>query len=149
VAEEVKESFLRPHRFLSWVRLLVAGTRSIRDPKSLGLYGEDLACRELERRGYCIVGRRIRSRLGEIDIVAWDGPVLVFVEVKTRRGSRFGSPLEAVDWRKQRKIITLAQSYMVRKRFQDVPVRFDVVSVELDTGGKPHLEVIQGAFEEH
>lgn len=145
----MRESFLRPHRFIGWIRHRVAGWRFLRDPKRLGLYGEDIACRELERRGYRVVERRARSRLGEIDIVAWDGPFLVFVEVKTRRGNRFGSPLEAVDWRKQRKIITLAQSYMVRKKLQDVPVRFDIVSVELDSDRKPRVEIIQGAFEEH
>ena len=51
-----------------------------------GKIGEDLACRELERRGYAILARRYRSRVGEIDIVASDGPTLVFVEVKTRDG---------------------------------------------------------------
>ena len=133
---------------MGWFRHLVALSRSRRDPKDLGLYGEDLACRELERQGYRLVERRARSRLGEIDIVAWNGPVLVFVEVKTRRGNRFGSPIEAVGWRKQRKIITLARSYMIRRRLQGVPVRFDIVGVELDSGRKPRIELIRGAVQE-
>ena len=62
----------------------------------LGRHGEELACRELRRRGYAIVARRYRTRHGEIDIVAMDEGVLVFVEVKTRSDRRFGSPLAAV-----------------------------------------------------
>jgi putative endonuclease len=148
VAEEVKGNLLRPYRIVDWLRHVVVGRRAIRDPKSLGRYGEDLASRELGRRGYRIIERRVRSRRGEIDIVAWDGPVLAFIEVKARRGNRFGSPLAAVDGRKQRKIIMLARSYMARKRLQGVPVRFDIVGVELDSGGKPHVELTRGAFQE-
>ena len=59
--------------------------------QSLGKRGEDLACEELERRGYAIVDRRFRTRCGELDIVARDGDVLVFVEVKARSGSSFGT----------------------------------------------------------
>jgi putative endonuclease len=118
------------------------------EPQNLGRYGEDLACRELKRRGYRIIERRARCRLGEIDIVAWDGPVLVFIEVKARRGDRFGSPFEAVDWRKQKKIIKLAQMYTARRRLHSVEVRFDIVGVELDSYRKPRVELIQGAFED-
>jgi putative endonuclease len=155
VAEEVKPSFFRTHRdlpvverALHWVRDLIVGGRSGRDLRNLGLYGEDIACRELERQGYRLIERRARSRLGEIDIVAWDGPVLVFAEVKTRRGARLGGPLEAVDWRKQKKIIALAQLYMVRRRLEGVMVRFDVVGVELGSDLKPRVKLIKGAFEE-
>ena len=87
-------------------------------------------------------------RAGEIDAVAWDGPVLVFVEVKTRRGERYGSPGEAVDPRKQRKLFTLARAYMARKRLGQAPVRFDVVAVEAWGDRKPRITVLQGAFEE-
>jgi putative endonuclease len=66
--------------------------------------GEDLACEELERRGYAIVARRYRARGGELDIVARDGPVLQLVEVKTRTGRRFGDAPEAVTIVKQRRL---------------------------------------------
>ena len=74
----------------------------------LGKNGEDLACRELERRGYAILARRYRTRAGEIDIVARDGPTIVFVEVKARDGRAFGEgadlvrPPRLLDFRHQR-----------------------------------------------
>src|SRR5215207_8078309 len=67
--------------------------------QSLGKRGEDLACAELEKRGYVILDRRFRTRCGELDIVARDGTVLVFIEVKARSGSNFGTPFESVTWK--------------------------------------------------
>jgi putative endonuclease len=113
---------------------------------ALGKSGEDLACRELERRGYAIVARRFRVRSGELDIVARDGGVLVFVEVKTRAGRRFGSAAEAVTAAKQRRIALLAHEYLLRHRMSDCPCRFDVVSVHVDAG-TPAVEIIRNAFD--
>jgi putative endonuclease len=113
---------------------------------SLGKSGEDLACQELARRGYAIIARRFRVRRGELDIVARDGAVLVFVEVKTRAGRRFGEAAEAVTFTKQRRITRLAHEYLLRHHLSDCPCRFDVVSVHLDAGA-PVVEVIQGAFD--
>ena len=113
---------------------------------ALGKSGEDLACRELERRGYAIVARRFRVRSGELDIVARDGGVLVFVEVKTRAGRRFGSAAEAVTAAKQRRIARLAHEYLLRHRMSDCPCRFDVVSVQIDAG-TPAVEIIRNAFD--
>lgn len=116
------------------------------DTRRVARLGEYLAGRELERRGYRIVARRTRSRLGEVDLIAWDGSVLVFVEVKTRRGNRYGTPAEAVDRRKQRKLVTLAKAYLARRRWRAVAVRFDVVAVELLEGRRPHVELFRSAF---
>jgi putative endonuclease len=113
---------------------------------ALGKSGEDLACRELERRGYAIVARRFRIRSGELDIVARDGAVLVFVEVKTRSGRRFGEAAEAVTFTKQRRIAQLAREYLLRHRMSDCPCRFDVVSVRVGSGS-PDVEIIQNAFD--
>jgi putative endonuclease len=113
---------------------------------TLGKSGEDLACRELERRGYAIVARRFRVRSGELDIVARDGAVMVFVEVKTRAGRRFGTAAEAVTAAKQRRIALLAQEYLLRHRMSDCPCRFDVVSVHVDAG-TPAVEIIRNAFD--
>jgi putative endonuclease len=113
---------------------------------TLGKSGEDLACRELERRGYVIVARRFRVRSGELDIVARDGAVLVFVEVKTRVGCRFGSAAEAVTALKQRRIARLAHEYLLRHRLSDCPCRFDVVSVHVEAGA-PAVEIIRNAFD--
>jgi putative endonuclease len=113
---------------------------------ALGQSGEDLACRELTRRGYAILARRFRVRSGELDIVARDGAVLVFVEVKTRAGRRFGAAAEAVTFTKQRRIARLANEYLLRHRMPDCPCRFDVVSVQVGDG-TPDVEIIQNAFE--
>ncbi|HXH24483.1 MAG TPA: YraN family protein [Vicinamibacterales bacterium] len=112
----------------------------------LGRSGEDLACRELQRRGYSILDRRYRTRFGEIDIVARDGDVTVFVEVKTRTGDDFGGAAAGVTGWKQRRIAQMAADYLVRHGLHDRPCRFDVVAVDL-AGGRPRVEVYQDAFE--
>ena len=112
----------------------------------LGKTGEDLACRELERRGYEILARRWRQRGGEIDIVARDGLTIVFVEVKAREGRSFGAAAEAVaDW-KQRRIVQLGLAYITRHRLFDCPCRFDVVSIQIDDD-KPTVTIFQNAFD--
>jgi len=111
----------------------------------LGKTGEDLACRELERRGYAIVARRHRCRRGELDIVARDGPTLVFVEVKARDGHAFGGAADAVTWQKQRRIVRLAYEYVMQHHLNDSPCRFDVVSIQFDDE-RPVIEVFQNAF---
>ena len=116
---------------------------------ALGKLGEDLACRELERRGYAILARRYRRRGGEIDIIARDGATIVFVEVKAREGRAFGAAAEAVTGLKQRKIVQLAFDYLMRQRLTNRPCRFDVVSVHFDAGeaGAPAIELFQNAFD--
>jgi putative endonuclease len=111
-----------------------------------GKTGEDLACAELERRGYAIVARRYRLRGGELDIVARDGPTLVFVEVKARIGHEFGEAAEAVTALKRRRIAQLALQYVARSRSYDCPCRFDVVTIHLDAG-RPVIEVFRNAFD--
>ena len=113
---------------------------------ALGKTGEDLACRELERRGYAIVARRYRQRGGELDIIARDGPTLVFVEVKAREGRAFGDAAEAITPRKQRRIAQLAMDYVARQHLPACPCRFDVVSIHFEAG-KPVIEIFQGAFD--
>ena len=112
---------------------------------AFGKTGEDLACGELERRGYAIIARRHRSRGGELDIIARDGPTLVFVEVKAREGHAFGNAAEAVTWQKQQRVVRLASEYMMRHHLSDSPCRFDVVSIQFDDG-RPVIEVFQNAF---
>jgi putative endonuclease len=113
---------------------------------SLGKTGEDLACQELERRGYAIVARRYRRRGGELDIIARDGKTMVFVEVKARKGRAFGEASEAVTAHKRLKITQLALDYLMRHRLTDCPCRFDVVSIHFDAG-VPAIEVFQNAFD--
>ena len=119
------------------------------DKDELGLWGEELAVRELRRRDYRILERRWSCRLGEIDTVALDGEVLVFVEVKTRRREHLFSPIEAVDWKKQRKLLQLADAYLSRHpRLADRGARFDFVGVTAEPGAKPVVELVRDAFEE-
>jgi putative endonuclease len=107
--------------------------------------GEALAALVLRLKGYRIEARNWRCPLGEIDIVAWDGDTLVFVEVKARTGSTAGAPEDAVDPRKQARIVQLAQAFLARRRGTTPPCRFDVVAVE--TGRMiPRLRHLRAAF---
>ena len=117
------------------------------DRITLGKTGEDYACRELERRGYEILARRFRTRLGEIDIVAREAETLVFIEVKARRSTRFGEPVEAVGWRKQQTIARIAAEYVLRHGIGNATCRFDVVSIVFGEGLRPRLEILRGAFD--
>ena len=112
----------------------------------LGRQGEDLACRELRRRGYAILARRFRTRHGEIDIVARDGDVLVFVEVKARTSRGFGGALGAVTPRKRRQVMAMAQRYMARVGWAPRPCRFDVVAVQAGDGEEPDVKLVRNAF---
>jgi len=111
----------------------------------VGVRGEEIAARYLERRGYRIVERRYRCRAGEIDLVAQEAGEMVFVEVKTRRGDTCGSPLEAVTRRKQNRLILLARIYLAHRRLCDVPCRFDVVGIRVDANGTD-VQLVQNAF---
>lgn len=111
-----------------------------------GKLGEDVATRELARQGYSILARRYRTRFGEIDIVAQDGPTLVFVEVKARRSDACGSAAESVTTWKQRRIAAMALDYLARTGRTDAPCRFDVIAI--DNAGSPSARVqhIKDAF---
>ena len=111
--------------------------------RQLGSTYEEIAAKYLERNGYRILERNFRCRIGEIDLIAMDGNVLVFVEVKYRKNGNFGNPAEAVTPAKQRTICRVAGYYrMVKKIPEYLPCRFDVVAI---LGEK--IEVIRHAFE--
>lgn len=115
--------------------------------QQLGLDGEQCAVDALVARGYVMLARRYRTRLGELDIVARDGDTLVFVEVKARRGGAFGQPGDAVDWRKRRRLVRLAQAFLAEARLYQVPVRFDVVGIVWRRGEAPEVQVFRSAFD--
>ena len=104
--------------------------------QNLGRLGERLAAAKLEERGYRILEYNFRSRYGEIDLVAEDGQDLVFVEVKTRRGTARGRPEEAVNDRKARKLQEVAFSYLDLHELVDCSWRIDVVAVQFSSTGK-------------
>ncbi len=115
-------------------------------PAATGRRGEDLAHRFLQSRGYRVVARNYRppSGRGEIDLVAWDGPVLAFVEVKTRASEEFGAPDRAVDGDKERFLDRAARDYARRAGIPAAQVRFDIVNVVMSD--PPRLELISDAF---
>ncbi|MEK9151760.1 MAG: YraN family protein [Patescibacteria group bacterium] len=99
------------------------------DRAALGLLGERAAEHHLRKLGWRILGRRVRTRSGEIDLVAMDGAEVVFVEVKSRRSDAFGSPEESVTFRKRQKMRRAAHEYL---RGADRPYRIDVIAVEIN-----------------
>ncbi|MGB3212771.1 MAG: YraN family protein [Desulforhopalus sp.] len=113
----------------------------------LGKKGEEKATKYLRAKGYSILHKNYRCKIGEIDIIAQDGPVLVFIEVKTRSGLLFGTPAAAVTLKKQRQISRTAQYYLAELSIFDSPARFDVVSVLSGDSGNDRIDHIKDAFE--
>lgn len=112
-----------------------------------GKFGEDCAAQFLEDNGYKIVARNFRIRSAEIDIVAQLGNVIIFVEVKARSSIRHGLPVEAVNFRKQKKIIEAAGVFLQNENFSDCACRFDVVEVYLRGERVEEINHIENAFE--
>jgi putative endonuclease len=112
----------------------------------LGRLGEDLAHRHLRRRGCTVVARNYRtaSGSGEIDMIAWQGPTLVFVEVKTRSSAAFGEPDRAVDAQKRELLRRAAREYLRRADVGHEKARFDVVSIVLSR--PPRIDWYPDAF---
>ncbi len=113
---------------------------------SFGKHGEEIAAAFLRNKGYRIVTRNYRLKSGEIDIICTDGCTHVFVEVKTRKPSPFGLPIEAVNKRKQHQISCTALAYLSRNRLLDEPARFDVMGIIAHPSG-PEITHVIGAFE--
>ncbi len=111
-----------------------------------GRRGEFLAEKFLKKKGYRILERNYRTQFGEVDLVARDGKALVFVEVKARSSVAFGSPLAAVDARKQSHLTMAAGIYLATHDIIDQPVRFDVVGI-LGSGDKVKIELVRNAFD--
>ena len=112
-------------------------TKRIRGVRQgLGYTGERLAAEQLVREGYRLLERNFRCSYGEIDLIAEDEQDLVFVEVKTRRGSAYGRPEEAVTIQKQRKLIQVANHYLSLQASPERSWRIDVVAVQMSASGK-------------
>ena len=116
--------------------------------QTLGISGEDLAVAELSRRGYAIVARRYRTRYGEIDVVAENDGVMVFVEVRRKSGDACGAAAESVTRDKQRRVARMAADYLARHDLYDkCAVRFDVVAIDDQPDGSSIVTLIQAAFD--
>jgi len=103
---------------------------------SLGAFGEAWAVGYLTRRGYRIVERNARFRSGEIDLVAYDGPELVFVEVKCRRSRRFGSPEESITRARYARLAAAIEEFLAQRAVAAESYRVDVVGIEVGVDGR-------------
>ncbi|MBN1551341.1 YraN family protein [bacterium] len=118
-----------------------------RERKSIGYLGEGFARGFLKRQGFNIIQSPYRCRYGEIDIIAMEDDILVFVEVKTRRTLRYGSPLEAVDRIKQKTIIKIARHYLMNCKIKFINCRFDVIAItQIKQNAPPDIHHIRDAF---
>ena len=111
----------------------------------LGALGEEAVAARYTARGYHVLARNWRCGVGEIDLVAARGSLLVVCEVKSRRGSAFGGGYEAVAWRKQRTLRRLAEAFVADRQLARMTVRFDVASVMVGPSSSS-VEVFEDAF---
>jgi putative endonuclease len=109
--------------------------------REIGIEGEDMATKALEKKGYKIIEKNYRSKFGEIDIVAEEKGYLVFIEVKRRTSGSFGGSFDAIDERKKAHMVRSAQYYLKSHKCFDRKARFDVVGIDGD-----ELKIIQHAF---
>ena len=116
------------------------------DKDVLGRRGEDLAAQFLQDQGLVVLSRNWRCRLGELDLVATDADKLVVCEVKTRSGTRFGEPAEAVTERKAARIRRVTQAWLATHQLGWVEVRFDVLAVLAEPGRPATVQHYRSAF---
>jgi putative endonuclease len=131
---------------------------AVPDTRRIGEAGEKLAARFLIKNGFRLVvanfkipiGRNSRgaSVTGEIDLIAFDGDVLCFIEVKTRSSDEYAAPIAAVDARKQRQITRTARMYRKTFRLDPIKFRYDVVSIVLKKESKPEIEIFKSFWNE-
>ncbi|HEU0021202.1 MAG TPA: YraN family protein [Dehalococcoidia bacterium] len=116
--------------------------------RKLGNWGEEIAYRMLQGKGYAILNTNYRCRWGEIDIVAREGDELVFVEVRTRSSPEYGTPEESVTRAKVRRLVATAQDYLQKQGGGPVSWRIDLVSVRTGpTGNLPGIDHLQNAVQ--
>ena len=113
--------------------------------KTIGALGEDFAAKLYEKSGYTVTDRNYHSRYGEIDLIAENEDTLCFVEVKTRNLTTLGTPAEAVDYRKQKKITLTAMKYLTEAECYKQP-RFDVLELWQDGSKIIRYNLIENAF---
>jgi putative endonuclease len=112
--------------------------------RRFGNEGEEMAAVYLERLGYDILARQYRTMVGEIDLIARDGSEIVFVEVKTRHGTRFGFPEESVTPAKLRKIQMGAEFFLEQKGWYHSPIRVDILAILLLSGHCTDIQHFKG-----
>lgn len=116
--------------------------------KETGNTGESIAELYLSSAGYKILERNFRCRTGEIDIIGKDGKFICFIEVKTRKSTKYGLPCESVNYKKQSKIYKTANVYALKNKLHNINFRFDVVEILLNTYKNTHrIKLIKNAFQ--
>ena len=95
----------------------------------LGKTGEEIGTQYLINNGYKLIIRNFRCRQGEVDIIAKDKDEIVFIEVKTRRNTNYGYPIDAVDKRKQKHILNASKYYVYKNKLEKRKIRFDVIEI--------------------
>lgn len=115
-------------------------------PADVGRAGEALAAWFLERAGWSVLARNYRAGRKEVDLVIRRGAIVAFVEVKSRRGSGFGAPLDAITWRKRREIAHVARSWRRENPGVGSVLRFDAVSVRFRPGGRVDIDHVEDAW---
>jgi len=115
-----------------------------------GIRGETYAYWYLRRHGYIPIARNftLPGMKGEIDVIGYDGPVLAFVEVKTRSADAVlpPKPEEAVNWEKRRNLSRMARQFLRVRRMESAPCRFDILAIETQPGSRPAVRLHKGAF---
>lgn len=114
--------------------------------QAAGQAGERLARTFLTRQGYMVEAANVRFPVGEIDLIAHDGPTLCFIEVRSASSDDWGGPFASVTAVKQQRLIRAARWYLARLRAVPEAVRFDVVGIRWRPAGAPEVSLIQGAF---
>jgi putative endonuclease len=119
----------------------------LHQPLVFGKKSEEMAAQFLLSRGYRILERNYRTPRGELDLIAQDGEVLVFVEVKARRGASFGEPQWAVNEKKRQHLIKASLFYLSRKRIRSRYCRFDLVVIQEGRDGQTQIDLLRNVIE--
>lgn len=113
----------------------------------LGLWGESVAKDYLLQNDYRILDENFRTKVGEIDLVAYKDKYIIFIEVKTRSSTAFGFPSEAVGFKKQNRYLKIASNYLKYKNIKDCPFRFDVIEILRSNNSDYDINHIENAFQ--
>ncbi len=113
--------------------------------KNFGKKGEEISAKYLQKKGLEILECNYYTRYGEIDLIVKDGNEIVFVEVKSRKSTKYGEPHEAITKFKQRNLIRTAQSYLKKHKLEEDDWRIDVIGVMFDNEDKPEINHIKNA----
>lgn len=121
----------------------------LKSKQEIGAEGELAAEKYLKKNRYTILQKNFRTKIGEADIICYHKPekTLVFVEVKTRKSTAFGTPETAVTRKKQRQIIKSAIAYMKKNGIKDTTIRFDVISIITNAEHAPEINHFTNAFQ--